>query len=128
MAHQPVQPSIGGEPAFLRRGSKLQDLKTELVGALGTPAHDRYTLALNRKLLSLKLREFRKRHQLTQEELGQRIGVRKKYISQLGCSPGKVTLDTLVKVFSALYITVSLTVEPEDQSPTTNEPQPRKTT
>jgi transcriptional regulator with XRE-family HTH domain len=48
---------------------------------------------------------------LTQEELGQLIGVQKAQISRLESSASNVTVDTLMKVFTALKAKVKIQVE-----------------
>jgi HTH-type transcriptional regulator / antitoxin HipB len=48
---------------------------------------------------------------LTQEELGKLIGVQKAQISRLESNASNATIDTLMKVFSALKAKVKLQVE-----------------
>jgi len=48
---------------------------------------------------------------LTQEELGKLIGVQKAQISRLERNPGNVTMDTIIRVFTALKATIKLQVE-----------------
>jgi len=105
--------TLDGKPTFLQNGRKFQDIKDKLVGAPGTPEREQYDLELNRKLISLKIREFRKQHNLTQSELGERIGVQKNQISKLERSPVNVTLDTLIKVFNAMHVKLNLSFEQE---------------
>jgi HTH-type transcriptional regulator/antitoxin HipB len=105
--------TLSGEPEFLRTGRKLQNIKDELIGVPGTPEREQYDLSLHRKIISLKIREYRKQHHLTQTALGERIGVQKNQISKLERNPINVTLDTLVKVFSAMHIKVNLSFEAE---------------
>lgn len=103
----------GVVPEFLHLGSKLQDIKDEVVGAPGTAAREQYELELAQKLVSMKLREFRKKLDLTQSELGERIGVQKNQISRLERSPANVTLETILKVFGAMHIKVKFSFEEE---------------
>jgi transcriptional regulator with XRE-family HTH domain len=48
---------------------------------------------------------------LTQEELGKLIGVQKAQISRLENNASNVTMDTLLRVFTALKAKVKLQVE-----------------
>jgi HTH-type transcriptional regulator/antitoxin HipB len=114
MVEETVQDgTLDGKPTFLQNGRKFQDIKDKLVGDPGTPERERYDIELNRKLISLKIREFRKQHNLTQSELGERVGVQKNQISKLERSPVNVTLDTLIKVFNAMHVKLNLSFEQE---------------
>ena len=112
MAKKPVQVRpLDGEPESAHLGKKLQDTKDELIGAQGTPERDEYEDLLERKIVSAKLREFRRLHGLSQEELGERIGVQKNQISKLERDSSNVTLNTLFKVFRALGVGVKINFE-----------------
>ncbi len=54
---------------------------------------------------------MRKSSDLTQEELGKLIGVQKAQISRLESSASNATIDTLMKVFTALKAKVKLQIE-----------------
>jgi transcriptional regulator with XRE-family HTH domain len=57
------------------------------------------------------IKESRKERKLTQEQLGELIGVQKAQISRLENNASNVTIDTLMKVFTALKAKVKLQVE-----------------
>ena len=52
-----------------------------------------------------------KERNLTQEQLGELVGVQKAQISRLESNASNVTIDTLMKVFTALKAKVKLQIE-----------------
>jgi len=62
-------------------------------------------------LIGKAIRQTRKGRHLTQEELGKLIGVQKSQISKLESNASNVTMDTLLRVFSALKATVTLQID-----------------
>ena len=62
-------------------------------------------------LISKAIRETRKERNLTQEELGKLIGVQKSQISRLESNASNATIDTLMRVFTALKAKVKLQIE-----------------
>lgn len=90
----------------------FDDLEDELFGAPGTPERTEYEDRVTLELLPKSIREYRLRHQLTQEELGQRLGVQKSQISKLERNPSNVTLATLRRVFEALNMSVQIVLKP----------------
>ncbi|SFQ49138.1 helix-turn-helix transcriptional regulator [Hymenobacter arizonensis] len=112
MAKKPVQGRpLDGEPELADLGSTLQDTTDSLIGAPGTPQRNEYEDLLQRKIVSAKLREYRKLHDLTQEELGERLGVLKNQIAKLERDSSNIRLGTLFKVFRALGVGVKLQFE-----------------
>lgn len=65
-------------------------------------------------LIGKAIKQTRKDRHLTQEELGQLAGVQKAQISRLESNAGNVTIDTLIRVFSALKAKVKLQIELPD--------------
>ena len=63
-------------------------------------------------MLPKTIREYRRRHHLTQDELGARLGVQKSQISKLERNPSNVTLATLRRVFEALDMRVQIVLKP----------------
>jgi DNA-binding XRE family transcriptional regulator len=89
----------------------LDEVQDELLGKIGTPDRDTFEYELQMDLIGKAIKQTRRERQLTQEELGQLIGVQKAQISRLENSAGNVTIDTLMKVFYALKAKVKLQVE-----------------
>lgn len=89
----------------------LDHIKNEMIGKRGTRRRERYEAELNLNILGEMIRATRLRRQLTQEELGELIGVQKAQISKLEKSANNVTVDTLLRVFSSMGAKVSFSVE-----------------
>lgn len=89
----------------------LDQVQDKLIGKKGTPERDKFEYELQMDLIGKAIRQTRKERHLTQEELGKLIGVQKAQISRLESNASNVTIDTLMKVFSALKAKVKLRVE-----------------
>ncbi|MFT4062980.1 MAG: DUF6157 family protein [Edaphocola sp.] len=89
----------------------LDEVKDELIGKIGTPDRDRFEYELQMDLIGKAIKQTRQERNLTQEELGKLIGVQKAQISRLENNAGNVTMDTLLRVFTALKAKVKLQVE-----------------
>lgn len=80
-----------------------------LVGASGTPARDAYDLNIELFKVGQAIKEIREKRNLTQEDLGNLIGVKKAQISRI--ENGKnLTIATILKVFKALNIDAKLSL------------------
>lgn len=89
----------------------LDHVQDKLIGKRGTPERDKFEYELQMDLIGKAIRQTRQERRLTQEELGKLIGVQKAQISRLESNASNVTIDTLMKVFSALKAKVKLQVE-----------------
>jgi transcriptional regulator with XRE-family HTH domain len=65
-------------------------------------------------VLGRMIKAARQERNLTQEELGKLIGVRKAQISKLERSANSATIDTIIRVFKALKAEISFNVKIED--------------
>lgn len=88
----------------------LEEVKDELIGKVGTPERDRHERevaeAVNAYFIGEAIRRARQAQNLTQEQLGERIGVQKSQISKL--ERGKsITLASMSRIFKALGITTA---------------------
>lgn len=71
-----------------------------------------YTLdQVQDELIGKAIKQTRQERNLTQEDLGKLIGVQKAQISRLENNASNVTMDTLLRVFTALKAKVKLQVE-----------------
>lgn len=91
----------------------FDELLDELYGKPGTPRRDDFerTVDVDVKAWEMgeAIRKARQERHLTQEELGERIGVKKAQISRI--EKGRnLTIGTLSRVFKALGIPASLDV------------------
>lgn len=89
----------------------LDEVQDKLIGKVGTPERDIFEYELQMDLIGKAIKETRKERNLTQEQLGKLIGVQKAQISRLESNASNATIDTLMKVFSALKANVKLQVE-----------------
>ncbi len=89
----------------------LEQVQNKLIGKVGTPNRDKFEYELNMDLIGQAIKQTRQERHLTQEELGKLVGVQKAQISRLESNASNVTIDTLMKVFSALKAKVKLQVE-----------------
>ncbi|MCZ2248282.1 MAG: helix-turn-helix domain-containing protein [Bacteroidia bacterium] len=89
----------------------LDQVQDELIGKIGTAERDRFEYELQMDLIGKAIKQTRQERNLTQEELGKLIGVQKAQISRLENNASNVTMDTLLRVFTALKAKVKLQVE-----------------
>jgi DNA-binding XRE family transcriptional regulator len=82
-----------------------KDLKTfdELVelepGKIGTEDRNKYEEGAQMFLISEMLKEARKEAKLTQEQLADKAGTKKSYISKLENAKWNIQLSTLIRIF-----------------------------
>ena len=86
-------------------------LEDEFFGASGTPLRARYEAALALADIPSTIKAYRHRLDLTQSELGERLGVGKAQISKLERNAQNVTIETLQKVFNAMGAVVKIKLE-----------------
>ena len=89
----------------------LDQVQDKLIGKIGTPRRDIFEYELQMDLIGKAIKQTRQERNLTQEELGKLIGVQKAQISRLENNASNVTMDTLIKVFTALKAKIKLQVE-----------------
>ena len=78
-----------------------------LVGVKGTAQREAYDHSIELFLVGQTIREIREKRNLTQEDLGNLIGVKKAQISRI--ENGKnLTIATILKVFKALDVDAKL--------------------
>lgn len=88
----------------------FENVLDEFYGKKGTPARDKFEAGVDESLHAYRIGEAIKKvrleQHLTQEELGERLGVKKSQISRLerGYS---ITIPTMSRVFKALGITTA---------------------
>ena len=84
------------------------DLIDEVWGKIGTPERDAMEAQLKEELQAYyvgeAIKKARLKQNLTQEELGERIGVKRSQICKLESGKSSMTLSTLSRVFKALGI------------------------
>lgn len=89
----------------------LDSLINKHIGERGTPKRETFENELRLDLLGQALKHARQERNLTQEELGQMVGVQKAQISKLENSVKSARIETVLKVFDALGAKVNFQVE-----------------
>jgi len=89
----------------------LDEVIDKHIGKLGTPKREAFENELRLDLLEKAIKQARKECHLTQEELGQLIGVKKAQISKLENSLTDARFETIIKVFKTLNAKVNFNVE-----------------
>jgi len=92
----------------------LDQMKDKDIGKTGTPEREKYEFELKMEVLGDMIKSVRKERKLTQEQLGELIGVQKSQISKLERNTKNVTIETILKVFRALKANVKFSVEMND--------------
>ena len=89
----------------------FDEVKDELIGKIGTPERDIFEYELQMDLMGKAIKQTRQERNLTQEELEKLVGVQKSQISRLENKTSNATMETLLRVFTALQAKVKLQVE-----------------
>lgn len=89
----------------------LEELTDKHVGKKGTPKRDIFEYELRMDLLGQAIKDARKERHLTQQQLGELVGVKKAQISKLENSVTDARFETIIKVFRALDAKINFNVE-----------------
>ena len=89
----------------------LDEVTDKLVGKKGTQNRDAFENELKLELIGQTIKQIRKDRNLTQEQLGELVGVKKAQISKIENSLTDARFDTIMKVFKALNAKVNFNVE-----------------
>ena len=68
-------------------------------GSIGTDSRNEYEENAQMFIVSEMLKEARKEAKLTQEQLAERAGTKKSYISKIENAKGNIQLSTLIRIF-----------------------------
>jgi len=93
----------------------LDEITDKFIGKKGTLKRDAFENELRLELIGDAIRKARKERNLTQEELGQLVGVKKAQISKIENSLTDARFETILKVFKALNAKINFSVELLDQ-------------
>ena len=89
----------------------LEEMLDKHIGKPGTPKRETFENELRLDLLGEAIKQARKDRNLTQEQLGLLVGVKKAQISKLENSLTDARFETIIKVFKALNAKVNFSVE-----------------
>ena len=88
----------------------LSEMEDKYIGKKGTKERDEYEYELRMDLLGQMIRTTRKEKKLTQEKLGELIGVNKSQISKLENNANNASIETIIRVFKALKAEINFNV------------------
>ena len=80
----------------------IEELITEDFGALGTAERDQFEMECDAFVIGERLKAERLKCGLTQEQLAEKIGTQKSFISRVERGHTDIQLSTLVKLFRGL--------------------------
>lgn len=89
----------------------LEELTDTYIGEIGSKKREAFENELRLDLLGKAIKEARKKQNLTQEELGALVGVKKAQISKIENNTTDARFTTILKVFEALGARVIFNVE-----------------
>ncbi len=81
------------------------------IGKLGTERREIFESELRIDLLGQAIKHARKERNLTQQQLGELVGVQKAQISKIENSVKNARFETILKVFNALGLKVNFNLE-----------------
>ena len=89
----------------------LDSMIDKHIGKIGTPKRDSFENELRIELLGQTIKQVRQKRNLTQEQLGELVGVQKAQISKIENSVKNARFETILKVFDALGAKINFKVE-----------------
>jgi len=79
-------------------------------GKIGTKSRNKYEENAQMYIISEMLKDARKKAKMTQEQLAEKTGTKKSYISKLENAKGNIQLSTLIRIFEqGLNLRIGLT-------------------
>ena len=93
----------------------LEELTDKYIGKIGTPKRDAFENELRLDLIGHAIKEARKERNLTQEQLGELVGVKKAQISKIENNATDARFATILKVFRALDAKINFNIELEKE-------------
>ena len=91
----------------------LSDHLDEQYGKRGTPEREEFEEGFESFKIGVMLQELRKEHGMTQEQLAQKCGTTKTYISRIENDSSDIRLTTIMRIIRQGFgMKLKLTVEP----------------
>jgi HTH-type transcriptional regulator/antitoxin HipB len=94
----------------LSRCENINDIWDDIYGPIGTPKRDEMEAEADTFCIAEKLRQERINAGMTQQQLADRIGAKKSYISRIENGKTDVQVKTLFRLFQGLGKTVRVTI------------------
>jgi HTH-type transcriptional regulator/antitoxin HipB len=89
----------------------LEVLTDKHIGKKGTKKRENFDNELRLDLLGQTIKQVRQERNLTQEQLGELVGVKKAQISKIENSLTDARFETILKVFKALNAKINFNIE-----------------
>lgn len=93
------------------RKKDLNEMIDDHIGKVGTSKRDIFEDELRLDILGQTIKKIREEKHLTQEQLGELVGVKKAQISKIENNFTDARFETILKVFRALNAKISFNVE-----------------
>jgi len=93
----------------------LEELTDKYIGIKGTKKRDDFENELRLDLLGQAIKQARQERNLTQEKLGELVGVKRAQISKVENSTTDARLTTILRIFDALGAKINFNVEMNEQ-------------
>lgn len=93
----------------------LDKLIDKHIGKKGTKKRTVFEEELRLDILGLKIKELRESKNLTQDQLGELVGVKKAQISKIENNFTNARFETILKVFRALDTKIKFSIEPANK-------------
>jgi len=89
----------------------LEELTDKYIGKEGSKEREQFEFELKLDILGEMIKKARKEQHLTQEQLGELVGVQKAQISKIETNAKDVRFSTIMRVFEALKAKVKMSIE-----------------
>ncbi len=89
----------------------LEELTDKHIGKIGTPKRDAFENELRLDIIGQIIKSIRQEQNMTQEDLGELVGLKKAQISKIENSLTDARFDTILKIFRALNAKINFNVE-----------------
>ena len=89
----------------------LEELTDKYIGEKGTNKRDEFDNELKLDLLGCAIKNVRMERHMTQEQLGELVGVKKAQISKIENNTTDARFSTILKVFKALDVKINFNIE-----------------
>jgi len=88
----------------------LDEMIDKHIGKIGSEKRDEFEFELDKEVLSHMIKEARKKRNLTQNQLGELIGVKKSQISKIESGLNNAKIETIIKIFKALQVKLNFSI------------------
>lgn len=92
----------------------LDEVTDKYIGKKGTEKREVFEQELKLDILGQTIKKIRKERNLTQEQLGDLVGVKKAQISKIENHLTDARFETILKVFRALNAKINFNIEMKD--------------